>query len=414
MAAGIEFLKMLILSALVGGLIGTERELKVKPVAGARTFMLIAMFGTISTYIADLGDEPGVILLAFFGIVLIAAIMGAIKNLKMGDFGVTTSSAFLITFLLGVMVGKGFFFESVAGAMLVTAILVSKTYLKTFSENLTRSEIINTLEFGLIAFVIYPILPDEPIDPFGVVNPKTLVFIVIIVASIGFAAFLALRKFGVGKGLPVVGMLGGIVSSEATAVALSHRARERVKLLHPSLVGILFTNSTMLIRNLVIAGVLSIGVMKLMLIPQFVMVAVALIYSYLLKPEEKIEELEIPLRSPFAIKPSIQFAIFFTIVSFIVSFVKDYSVGGVYLAAILGGLVSSAAVTASFASLASIGSLDLSVAASACVLSSIGSTLSKIIVAKISGTPAFAKEVAKVMLIVVVVGIISLNMVGGL
>jgi uncharacterized membrane protein (DUF4010 family) len=335
-----------------------------------------------------------------------------VKNINLWDIGVTTPVAFLITFLLGVLVGMGLYLEGIAGSVLVTGVLVSKKYSTSFSETLTHSEIINALEFGVIAFVLYPVVPNETIDPLGLINPRLLVFVVIVVASIGFAGFLALREIGAEKGLPVIGALGGLVNSEATSSAIATKARQNMELTTPAQIAVILTNSVMLMRNLVIAGIVSLGVMKLMLLPQLLMVAVGLIYAYTIKFEKRLKEMETPVESPFAIVPAIKFAVLFTVISILVHYIKEFGVGGVYLAALFGGLVSSAAVTASLASLAALGGLSLIPAANGCIIAAIGSTLGKLIIVRISGSKELLKKIATPVLITIFVGVVALGLQG--
>ncbi|MBU2560548.1 MgtC/SapB family protein, partial [archaeon] len=117
MTAEIEFIKMLVISALVGGLIGVERELKDKVVVGMRTFMLTSMFGALSVWISTSSGEGQFLTVAFLGMILIAVLVTFIKNMSLWDIGITTSVAFLLTFILGVMVGFGMYFEGVAGGI---------------------------------------------------------------------------------------------------------------------------------------------------------------------------------------------------------------------------------------------------------------------------------------------------------
>lgn len=409
MTAEIEFIKMVIISSLVGGLIGVERELKEKVVVGMRTFMLTSLFGTLSVWIATTSNQSYFLVIAFLGIILVGVLVTIIKNMHLGDIGVTTSVAFLLTFVLGVMVGLGMYFEGVAGGLVVTGILVSKAYSTSFGKTLTHGEIRNALEFGIIAFILYPIVPNAPIDRYGLINPRVLLSIVILVASIGFAGFLAIRKVGMRKGLPIVGALGGLINSEATTSAIANKVKKTEGLLSSFKVTIVLTNSVMLVRNLIIAGFLSITVFKIMMVPQLLMVMSGLIYSRLIKIEKSDKTVETPIKeSPFAILPAIRFAIFFTFISLLVTYLKGFGVESVYLAALIGGAVTSAGVTASFASLASTGSLDPMVAAYGCVISGIGSSLGKIIITRISGTAQLAKEVMTPQIIVVAIGLIAL------
>ncbi|MEE9474991.1 MAG: DUF4010 domain-containing protein [Candidatus Hydrothermarchaeaceae archaeon] len=408
MTAEIEFIKMLVISSLVGGLIGIERELKEKVVVGMRTFMLTSMFGALSVWVATASEQSYFLTIAFLGIIFVAVLVTIIKNMHLWDIGVTTSVAFLVTFVLGVMVGLGMYFEGVAGGLIVTGVLVSKAYSTAFSKTLTHEEIRNALEFGIIAFILFPIVPDAPIDPYGLINPRTLILIIILVASIGFVGFIAIRKVGMEKGLPIVGALGGLINSEAAAGAISNKVKEAEGLLSTFKVAIVLTNSVMLVRNLIIAGFVSLAVFRIMVVPQILMAAAGLVYARFIKFEKETEKVETPIESPFAIMPSIRFAVFFTFISFLVTYLKGFGVESVYLAAFLGGVVTSAGVTASFASLASTGSLDPAVAAYGCVIAAMGSSIGKILITRISGTAALAKEVINPQIIVVLVGLFAL------
>lgn len=402
MVTQLEFIKILFISAAVGGLIGIEREMKVETVAGTRTFILVSVLGALAVLVSELVSEY-LVAIAMFGIVLYTLLIGIIKNYKLGDVGVTTPIALLVTFVLGLMVGKGHFLESVAGSVFITAILTAKNYSKHFSETLTYKEIISAMQFGLIAFVLYPIAPDAPIDPFGIINPKLLTFVTIVAALIGFAGYLAIQHVGSTRGLAVIGALGGLLNSEATAGILASRTREKPELAQQTSNGVLFANVVMMLRNFVIAGAVSTAVLKDMLIPQLAMIIAGLAYIYSLdgRGDAKVK-LSFPM--PFAVQPAAVFAVIFVLVSWGVTYLKGAGASSMYLAALLGGLISSAATTASFSSLYVLGSVDASSAAAACVLSAVGSTFSKMAITRLMGTQALFMSVVKPMLLLIFVG----------
>lgn len=402
-----EFLEVLLLSAAVGGLVGIEREMKVKVVAGVRTFSLTSILGALSILLSDMGHEA-IPTIAFVGVVLVALLMGVVKHFNLGDVGVTTLVAYMITFILGAMVGKGFFLEAIAGSLVVTGLLASKMYSRKISETLTHKEIINALQFGIIALVLYPVVPDRTIDPLGVINPKILLMVTIIVTSIGFAGYVAMKKVGYLYGLPLLGALGGLFNSEATTGALAARTKECRDIYSAVMRGILLTNAVMLLRNLVIASVVSIAVFQAMLYPQLLMVLTCLLYFALHRPGKTPAKIDLPVAMPFAIVPALIFASMFVFVSWGVNFLKDYSVTSIYLTAFLGGLVSSAATTASMASLYVTGNLDLTSASIASVVSAIGSTINKITISWIMGSRGLSMRLVPPMALVAVIGVIAL------
>jgi uncharacterized membrane protein (DUF4010 family) len=95
----------------------------------------------------------------------------------------------------------------------------------------------------------------------------------------------------------------------------------------------------------------------------------------------------IQLQSPFALSPSIKFALGFTGLSVFTRFANLWvGAAGVYATA-LGGFISSAVVTASVAALAVSGNVSYGTAALTAVLASIISTGNKMLLVKWSGPP---------------------------
>lgn len=399
---------MILVSGLAGGLLGVERELKVNVLAGTRTFAFASMLGAVSVFLAKALNLPELILMSFFGFIVITTIMALVKNFRSFDFGVTTPIAFLLAFTIGLLIGNGMYFEGIASSIIITSVLIFKGYTTWLSDTLTHDEMRSALEFGIIAFILYPVVPNTPIDPYGLIIPKTLILVVIVVSSIGFSGFLALRKLGPERGLPMVGALGGLVNSEATTSALANKVCDNRVLTPNAIQGILYSNSVMFIRNLVIAVVVSPTVALIMAGPHVIMSASGAVYGKLQKMTTRTEHPEIQLESPFAIKPSIRFGILFTIISFAVDFLKDFGTGGIYFTSMVGGIISSAAVTASVTSFAATGNIDAETAAYACIFSSMTSTITKLLLAKISGPAGFARKLVPPVVLIIVIGLLAL------
>ncbi len=395
MQADVRLIESLIIAALAGGLLGIEREMGKKVVAGTRTFMLTSLMGALSFSISQkLGSELFLVGVTL-SVALIALFIGVVKHFLVEDIGITTLVAFLLAFAIGVVVGAGFALEGVAVSILVAAILAGKRYSQALSRAMSFREMANALEFGLVVFVLYPLVPDEAIDPYGLVNPRTLVFVVIVVSTIGFAGFLALRWFGAELALPATGALGALVNSQATVGALATRAREDTSLEKPALQGILLASGVALLRSLLIAALLSGAVGREMLLPMLGMAIASVAPARVRFAKEALRGKKLELALPFALMPALKFALLFTAITALAKLAQSYGGFGLYPAAFFAGFVSSGAVVASFASLAAKGELSASVAANCAVLSAMASVLSKIALIKVSGTPALAAKVAK-------------------
>ncbi len=401
-----DFFQKLALSTLIGILIGIEREHRrpkeIELVAGVRSFTIASIAGMISSYLA-LKTDSGILLitLAFFAI--ISAIFVYVKNVTLKMPGITGPIALYCTFLLGVFITYELYLIAIVGAVVLTLLLAEKRPLHSFATNLTDDEILSAVRFLAVVFILYPIMPDKLF--IGIVNPRTILLIVIIVATLSFISFVVMKKMGTKQGLSLSGMLGGLVNSEATTGALAAMAKKREELINSSFVGIILSNAAMLVRNLFIAFVVdpSGRVLFFMAPPQLIITMFAVIIV-LRSRNHMVTSETIQLQSPFALSPAVKFAFGFTALSVVSNFLNQWAGAvGVYATA-LGGFISSAVVTASAASLAVSGNVAYSTAALTAVLASIISTGSKMMLVRWSGPKSLVEIVNKTFTKLVILG----------
>ena len=113
----------LMLSAVLGGIIGLERELKRRP-AGLRTNMFIcfgaAMFTILSTELAGewgVGDHTRIAAQIIPGIGFIGA--GSILHDKGGVSGLTTAATIFVVASIGMAAGSGLYLLAIFSTMLI-------------------------------------------------------------------------------------------------------------------------------------------------------------------------------------------------------------------------------------------------------------------------------------------------------
>jgi len=396
MSGILDFFQKLVLASLIGILIGIEREHRRAEgrelIAGVRSFTIASITGMVSAYLA-LTVNPGILLvsLAFFS--MISAIYVYIKNVTLRQPGITGPIALFCTFLLGIFITHNQYMISIAGAVVITLLLAEKRKLHSFATELTDVEIQSAVRFLAVIFILYPVTPDELF--MGVINPRWVLLIVIVVSTLSFISFITMKKFGPKYGLPISGLLGGIVNSEATTGAIAAMAKEKRELVESSFTGIIMSNASMLVRNLLIALIVdpSGRVFLLMAPPQIVITSFAV--SALLRSRNGTHVSEmIKLESPFALSSAVKFGFGFAALSMFSTFANRYAgAAGVYATA-LGGFVSSAVVTASVVSLAVSGHVSPTTAALTAVLAGIMSTGTKIFIVKWSG-PKELEELIK-------------------
>jgi putative Mg2+ transporter-C (MgtC) family protein len=122
-----QVLVRLLLAAILGGLIGLERELKHKP-AGLRTQMFIcfgcAFFTILSEKLAgDMGgDHTRIAAQIIPGIGFLGA--GSILHSKSGTTGVTTAATIFVVASIGMAAGGGLFLPAVIATLLLGLALI--------------------------------------------------------------------------------------------------------------------------------------------------------------------------------------------------------------------------------------------------------------------------------------------------
>lgn len=327
-------------------------------------------------------------------------------NIVRGTSGLTSSVALFCTYLLGIMVAQGLYLIAIIVALIITFLLIEKKPLHTFAEHLSEEDIKNALQFLAVAFILYPIVPEEPL--FGIVNLKSAILIVVLVSTISFVSYVAMKKLGPTGGIPYSGFFGGFISSEATVAALSNMSKGKDILKDELHMGSMLAVVSMIISNTIIALIVDTSTMTAMLMaPPFIVMGIVILTFVMLKKRrttthENQETIE--LDSPFALGPAFRFGAVFTILIVLANAANEIAGPlGAYATA-LGGVVSSSAVTASMAALAVEGSISYQTAAETAILAGIISTLSKPFYIKITGSEEFFRVAWKSFAITVVAG----------
>lgn len=408
MNTNIDFFQKLVLATLIGILIGIEREHRrgngVELIAGVRSFTIACIAGMISAYLA-ITVNTGILLISLSFFALVSAIYLYVKNVTINQPGITGPIALFCTFMLGVFITHNLYMIAISGAVVITLLLAEKRQLHSFAAGLTDIEIQSAVRFLAVVFILYPITPNELF--MGIINPRWVLLIVIIVATISFISFLTLKKFGTRYGLPLSGLLGGVVNSEATTGAIAAMAKNREGLVEASFSGIILSNSAMLVRNLFIALIIDPKVFLLMVPPQVIITILSVVPVIRSRNDIPLNE-TIKLESPFALSSAVKFAAGFGALSIFTTFAHRYAgVAGVYATA-MGGLISSAVVTASAAVLAVNGNVPYSTAALTAVLAGLISTGNKILLVRWAGPKELLEPIKKTFTKLIGLGVLIL------
>lgn len=357
---GIESLPLFITSLSIGLLIGLERERKEAPKAGLRTFALVAMFGTLA---ALLSDKLGTPWLFVAGLLAVSAmIIAAYLNDRSidADPGTTTVIALVMTYGLGAMVWYGLTKLALMLAISVTALLYFKPELRGLSQRMTRSDLVAVLQFSVLTFIVLPILPDQNFGPYDAVNPHQAWLMVVLISGISLSGYVALKVIGTRYGAPLLGVLGGLVSSTATTLIYAKNGKTSPAAANLAAAIIIIASTVVLLRLMVLSALLSETALTHLLIVLgcglLTGIAAAI---YVWRKMDTTSELHIPVTSnPAELHTAITFGLLYVAVLFCSSWMMDVAGSqGLYIVALISGLTDVDAITLSSLRLSNLGQL---------------------------------------------------------
>jgi uncharacterized membrane protein (DUF4010 family) len=377
-------------STCIGTLIGLERTWAHKE-AGVRSFAIVTMLGTLSWLVAPTLAYVQV------GIVLVVLILVNVDAMwREQSPEITTSLALAAANVLGIVIGTGNFFLAFASALMITALLAWKTELITFSSKLTVAEIRSTILFGFLTVVVYPLLPDRFIDPWQVLNPRSVWLTIVIVSGLSFVNYVLLRRFGT-RGIRYSAILGGLVNSAATVVLLGQEVRDDPGTLADAPTSVVLSDLAMILRNCALVVIFSFpqGIRAsisavIVLVP---MMLAAAIVALLAIPSSRRSRQEAPqqpeqeasqkrqLKSPLELRSVLGFGMLFlclTVISGVAN--RLFGIVGFLVTVVVGALASAASSSVLVGLQLSRGHLAGSLAAIAMFLATLVGLLENIVI----------------------------------
>jgi len=382
-----ELLGQVAIAIATGALIGLERErTPQRKFAGLRTLAILCAAGPIAVEIAQITDQPLFIALYLTLAIGIAFSVAAIRfSLRGEEVGFTTSVTVFVVALLGVLLGYSRVFESTSIAIAIVLLLSERDRLHRYVGKLSDRELRDSLKLGALVFILYPILPDEPIDPWGVVVLQEVLLFAIFVLLIEFCSYVMMRQFGGSKGLAVTGLLAGGANSFAAAGVLARLGNRSREALAAASFALLLATFAMIVRNVGIALVLATELVWVLWQPALVMAGVTLIAATVLwQHSETHDDLGIDLNSPFSLYSAVKFSGAYVVI-LLVSVGAEELFGdiGLLATAYVGGLVSSAAVAVTAATVFNEGTVAAEPAVGMVVLGIVASLSSKIVLVEV-------------------------------
>lgn len=395
------------IALLIGALVGLERERKkaqeqVDGVAGLRTFILIAAAGASAGWLSQAQQSGWVVAvfgLVVAGLVLAAQSMHARRHPE--SLGLTTEMAAVVVYLLGAAAVTGHRDLAVGMGVATSLVLAYKRPLHSAASWLSEDDLHAILKLLLASFIVLPVLPNRPIDPWALFNPYKVWFLVVLISGLSLLGYLATRLLGSRAGITLTGLFGGLASSTAVTLAFSRDSRGsrgNSPVLLSLTAGLLLAWTVMFARVVIEVAIVYPPLVRGVLVPMGAMGATALVLTALALLRSRRAAAATPdvtLQNPFSLWSATKFALLFLVVSALVTLVQRHyqNAGGFYLVAVLAGLTDVDAITLSMAGYARSGG-DAGVAIRAITMAATSNTLVKCGMAVVLGGGLFGRWVA--------------------
>lgn len=343
----------------IGLLVGIERGWKAREapegarIAGIRTFGLIGLLGGLW---AIIGRELGILLLGMAFAVLAALLIFAyLQDVRLDkDIGTTTVVAALVTFALGALAVLDHTSLAAAGAVVTTALLSLKPVLHRWLRAIESRDLFAGIKLLLISVVLLPVLPDRGYGPWDALNPYELWWMVVLIAGISFAGYIAVKVAGPRRGILLTGLFGGLVSSTATTLNLS-RLHRRLEVTAAIPAGIVLASAIMFPRMLLEIAVVNATLLPAMLVPLGVMTFTAGGIALWLGRQRglPVADTQLPVGNPMELASALKFGLLLAVIMLLAEGLHAWKgAGGIYLAASLSGIADVDAITLSLARMA--------------------------------------------------------------
>jgi uncharacterized membrane protein (DUF4010 family) len=391
------------LAVTIGVFVGLEREHRGK--AGVRTFALTALLCCLA------GLDGGVLVPIAMGFVAITVgLMNARRIAAKSKPAQTTSVALAVVGFCGVLCGQGHVFTPVAGGVTTAALLAWKEPISGFVHVLSVKELRAAILLAVLTCVILPALPAEPVDPWGLVEPRSNWASVVLIAGIGFVNYILLRLLGP-RGMEITAFFGGLVNSRKVIVELVTRLKEGGEALRGvAYRGILLATGAMALRNGAIVAVLAPRALGHCAAPLGLMLAAsaALLLRHRGRPDlDAVTPLA--LESPFKLSAALTFGLVFLALNVVGALAqRSFGSASFYFVSAAGGLLSSASSIASAATLIGKHEVPAATGVNGVVVSSVTSILVNIpLVRKMSADPSFRRRVSLALIAVAAAGLVG-------
>jgi len=399
-----DFLIQSILALAIGGLIGLERE-RALPGGeiGVRTLALDAWLGFLLALVGQNLQEPLIPVVGLVGVFAFAFAHYYYRARRRAEFGITTTLVIPFTFLLGALMGMGFTFEAGASALIVTFVLAEKSRVHKLAEKISKQEIIDFLILAIAAFIVFPLLPEKPLEFLMVkLNLRFFWSIVILVSVVSFAGYLLVRLLREKAHVPAA-FFGGFMSALAVVTWFARDKRATPQGLRLNLEAAMAGS---VLSDSVVLAYTSLSLFYAFIGPLLATLLAFGVLTFVHANNTKIHG-NMAWAKPLSLLFALEFAAVFLGITLLVDLASKTGLLGLYAGSFIGGLLSLTGALASVAFLHSQGSLPTETAVAVLFLALTANLASKLVIV-IVRFPRHWKLAAQPIAVALIAGVLGL------
>jgi len=256
------------------------------------------------------------------------------------------------------------------------------------------------------------VLPNQPVDPWGLVEPRSNWVSVVIIAGLGFVNYVLLRLLGP-RGMEITAFFGGLVNSRKVVVELITRLRESGGMLVPvAYRGMMLATAAMALRNILVVIMLSRQAALKCLVPLGLMLLLSVVFWKLHPtPADSGEAPILALESPFRLSAALEFGAVFLVLNVMGALAqRTFGAASFYFVSAMGGLLSSGSSIASAATLIDHNEVSIMTGVNGIVISSVTSILVNIpLVTKMAADARFKRQLMFALVLIAVAGLAGIG-----
>ncbi|WP_114418089.1 MgtC/SapB family protein [Marinospirillum perlucidum] len=355
--ASIRLAVALLLGMLIGlqrGWVARDRQ-SGERIAGIRTFSLVGLLGGVAALLSD-SLSAWILPVIFLGVVAISLVAYRVKSEKIQDYSITSLIGLLLTYCYGALAVAQDPALAAACAVITAIILDNKEEIHGLLHHLQAHELDAALKLLLISVVFLPLLPNQNLGPGGALNPYEIWWLVVLIASVSFVGYFAVRVGGAEKGILFTGLFAGLSSSTALTLHFARQSRHSPQLSSLLATGILLACGTMFPRILLYALVINPALLDQLWLPVLVMTLLLYLPAFWIwrstHRDLKISQPSLN-QNPLDLTSAVVFGGLLTLILVLGEWLRE-SLGsaGIYLLAATSGIADVDAITLSLTRMA--------------------------------------------------------------